>query len=151
MADNPIVVENEDGSYGVFYLAPPDPLDVDDPIERLLHIEHEKECRRKGAEFTNYCAFWSRTEFFSRTTKGKLTSTIDPNTKTVSHFWEEYAKQRITEREVILWRALEALVKHDAATDRREGLPYCAELQRAMEVLNEVSGQWTELLRGHRQ
>jgi hypothetical protein len=73
-----------------FYIAPVDPSTINDPIERMLLDEHQKECERRGGEFTNFGALQGNTEFFSKTTKGKLFSEIDPVTKKVSHFWEDY-------------------------------------------------------------
>jgi hypothetical protein len=73
-----------------FYIAPVDPALIDDPVERMLIDEHQKECERRGAEFTNFGKSQSDRVFFSKTTEGKLTSVIDPDTKKVSHFWEDY-------------------------------------------------------------
>jgi len=73
-----------------FYLAPVDPATIDDPIERMLVDEHQKECERWGGEFTNFGWYQDRAAWVSKTTKGKLSSEIDPDTKKVSHFWRDH-------------------------------------------------------------
>jgi hypothetical protein len=47
----------------------------------------------------------------------------------------------MTEHEAVLAAALDNLVRHDNAADRREDLPNCLELQHAMEVLNAIAGK----------
>jgi hypothetical protein len=47
---------------------------------------------------------------------------------------------RLTEREAILAAALDSLITHNNAADRREDRPDCVKLQHAMEVLNGFAG-----------
>jgi hypothetical protein len=48
---------------------------------------------------------------------------------------------RFSDREAALAAALDELVFHDNASDRREDCPNCVELQHAMEVLNAIAGE----------
>jgi hypothetical protein len=48
---------------------------------------------------------------------------------------------RFSDREAVLAAALDTLVFHDNAADRRENCPNCVELQHAMEVLNAIAGE----------
>jgi hypothetical protein len=48
---------------------------------------------------------------------------------------------RFSNRHAVLAAALDSLVMHDNAADRREDLPNCAQVQHAMEVLNEIAGE----------
>ena len=55
--------------------------------QETLYSEHEREARRRGAEFYNFG--WAQTDYgiASKTSRGILDSEIDPETLTVQHFW----------------------------------------------------------------
>jgi hypothetical protein len=53
-----------------------------------LWAEHEAEAERHGAEFYNYGAFQDEHAAFSKTSRGGLSSRINPTTLEVRHFWE---------------------------------------------------------------
>ena len=57
-------------------------------LEQMLVVEHSAEARNKNAKITNLG--WAQDDYgiASKTDKGILASTIDPDTLEVRHEWE---------------------------------------------------------------
>jgi hypothetical protein len=58
--------------------------------EAKLLDEHEAEAERKGAEFYNFGKVTGEDYIHSKTSKGRLTTTIDRKTMEVSHSWKSW-------------------------------------------------------------
>jgi hypothetical protein len=60
---------------------------TDDEVWNTLLRSHEAEAKRQGAEFGNYG--WGTTDngICSKTTRGRLSSEINPETMRVEHYW----------------------------------------------------------------
>jgi hypothetical protein len=75
----------------VFRIFPRGPVSEPDAeliVSDRLWNEHELEAERLGAEFYNYGWYQSETDACSKTSKGYLSSTIDPATMQVTHQWK---------------------------------------------------------------
>jgi hypothetical protein len=64
-----------------------------DPVLDKLHQAHEDEAARLGVEFTNFGWASDENGICSKTTKGILDSSINPNTMQVSHSWITYEER----------------------------------------------------------
>ena len=65
----------------------------DDPVFDELLRAHKKEAGRLGVEFTNFGWASDENGICSKTTKGILDSSINPNTMQVSHSWITYEER----------------------------------------------------------
>jgi hypothetical protein len=62
-------------------------------VKDKLAQAHDDEAARLGVEFTNWGWVTDETGICSKTTKGILESSIDPNTLLVSHNWITYEEK----------------------------------------------------------
>ena len=79
--------DNNDEGYVIFYTAPG--VETGDPVEDKLLRSHEAEAGKQRARFGNYGWVTGDNIITSKTTRGKLTSWIDPKTMTVEHEWHK--------------------------------------------------------------
>ena len=65
------------------------PICLAERAEATMYKEHNKEARRRRAEFYNYG--WASGDYFihSKTSRGRLYTEIDPDTFEVTHDWDE--------------------------------------------------------------
>jgi hypothetical protein len=92
----------------------------DDPAAERLLREHEAEAERLGVEFTNYG--WGTSDYgiASKTTKGILSSQIDPETMNVIHRWETY-EDRERQRAQFMERAARFVRQQEMERLARQG------------------------------
>jgi hypothetical protein len=64
-----------------------------DPVQDKLAQAHDDEAARLGVKFTNWGWVTVETGICSKTTKGILESSIDPNSLLVSHNWITYEEK----------------------------------------------------------
>jgi hypothetical protein len=86
-----------------------------DPVNDKLWAEHDAEAERLGVEFYNYGWGQGGHHVQSKTSRGYLSSNIDPTTLEVTHYFDLYDKYKRRASDPV---ALTVLAAHEAEAER---------------------------------
>ena len=83
---------NNDNDAGVVFRLFPSGMTPDEATSAndKLWAEHDAEAKRRNAEFYNYGWVQGDHDACSKTSRGNLSSVIDPGTMAVTHHWSDW-------------------------------------------------------------